>query len=106
MSLESRYKRKLLDRIEDLFPGCKIFKLDTSWQTGSPDVLILWNKHWAVLEVKRSANEKKQPNQEYFVEELDEMSFSAIIYPENEEEVLDALQSAFRPRRSSRLSQR
>ena len=56
------------------------------------------NGKWqdATLEVKRSANAEKRPNQEYYVELMDGMSFSRFICPENKEEVLDALQSAFR----------
>jgi hypothetical protein len=47
------------------------------------------------------ASASRQPNQDYYVEQLDEMSFAAYIYPENEEEVLSALQQAFEsPRRT------
>jgi hypothetical protein len=35
---------------------------------------------------------------------MNAMSFAAFIYPENEEDVLDALQQTFRPRRVSRVS--
>jgi hypothetical protein len=52
-----------------------------------------------MLEVKASADAPEQPNQEYYVNSLDAMSFAAFIYPENEEEVLDDLQSAFERRR-------
>lgn len=49
-----------------------------------------------MLEVKVSAKAPQQPNQEYYVKVFDDMSFAAFIFPENEEEVLDALQRSFR----------
>lgn len=82
-----------------MFPGCEISKMDPSYQQGFPDLLILWNDRWAVLEVKKSATADVQPNQEYFVNKFSRMSFAAYIYPENEKEVLSALQQAFKPSR-------
>ena len=87
-----------------MFPGCVIMKTDTSYQQGLPDLLILWKNFWASLEVKRSASESSQPNQDHYIERLDEMSFAAYIYPENEVEVLGALQQAFGPPRRARVS--
>lgn len=81
-------------------------KTDANYIQGFPDLLILFNAQWAALEVKASPTSPRQPNQEYYVEMLDDMSFSAFICPENKEEVLDALQRSFRPRRPSRISQR
>ena len=69
-----------------------------------PDLLIVWGKHWATLEVKTSISANIQPNQEYYVEQLGRMSFAAYIYPENEEEVLSALQQAFESPRRTRIS--
>lgn len=108
MSLESAYQAKLIKKLKRLFPDCLIQKLDTSYQQGIPDLLILWEHQWAVLEVKRKrpAASDFEPNQEWFIDHLNAMSFSACIYPENEEEVLDALQYAFQSRRETCLSQR
>jgi hypothetical protein len=92
---ENRYQARLIKRLEEVFPGCIVLKTDTSYQQGFPDLLILWCDCWASLEVKPSATFRSQPNQGYFVERLDQMSFAAYIYPENEEEVLYALQQAF-----------
>ena len=68
------------------------------------DLTLLYGKKWASLEVKASGKAPVHPNQEYFVRQLDEMSFAAIIFPENEEEILRALQQAFAPRRRTRVS--
>jgi len=58
----------------------------------------------ASLEVKASAAAAKRPNQDHFVKRLREMSFAAYIYPENEEEVLRALEQAFEPPGRTRFS--
>ena len=94
--LESGFQDKLVKELkEDILPGCMVFKMDQI--QGIPDLLILHGNKWASLECKKNANAKKQPNQEYYVGKMNEMSFSRIIYPENKEEVLNELQSAFKP---------
>lgn len=91
--LESGFQDKLRNELKELFPGCMIFKMDQI--QGIPDLLILHQDKWAALECKRSATAKKQPNQEYYVGRMNEMSFSRFICPENKEEVLSELQQAF-----------
>lgn len=94
--LESGFQDKLVKELkEDIFPGCMVFKMDQI--QGIPDLLILHNDKWASLECKKSANAKRQPNQEHYVDVMNKMSFSRFIYPENKEEVLRDLQSAFKP---------
>ena len=95
-NLEKEFQSKLNKRLKNLFDGCIVMKTDPSYIQGFPDLLILYKNKWAVLENKRSENASKQPNQEYYVELLDEMSFSRFVYPENIEEVLDELQQTFR----------
>ena len=97
--LERQFQSQLIKDLRKLFEGCVILKNDSSYLQGVPDLLILFGPHWATLEVKKSANEDRQPNQEYYVELMDQMSFSAFIYPENKKEVLNALQHAFGTRR-------
>lgn len=92
---ESSYQSKLIKKLERLFPGCVVMKNDAAYRQGFPDLTILWGDNWATLEVKASASSSCQPNQEYYVEQMNDMSFSAFIYPENEKEVLLALQEAF-----------
>jgi hypothetical protein len=97
--LESDFQKSLLADVRVMFPGCVILKNDSGYQQGIPDWLILWNDRWAVLEAKAFANAEKQPNQPWWVDHLDEMSFAAFVYPENKETVLYDLQQAFRSRR-------
>lgn len=91
--LESGFQDKLRKSLEEMFPGCMIFKMDQI--QGIPDLLVLYKNKWASLECKKSANASKRPNQEYYVERMNEMSFSSFIYPENREEVLSELRKAF-----------
>lgn len=93
--LESKFQADLIKDIKKMFPGCVVMKNDSSYIQGIPDLLVLYNDRWASLECKKSEGARKQPNQEYYVEKLDSMSFSRFIFPENKEEVLRELQSAF-----------
>lgn len=92
--LESGFQDKLRDELKTLFPGCMIFKMDQV--QGIPDLLILYKNMWAALENKKSAKAKRQPNQEYYVELMNNMSFAKFICPENKEEVLNELRKAFK----------
>jgi hypothetical protein len=99
MALESKFQSNLIKELKCLFPGCMVLKNDSNYIQGIPDLLLLYKKHWAALECKRTADSSVQPNQPYYVDLMDDMSFAAFVYPENREEVLDGLQSAFRSRR-------
>ena len=92
---ENAFQAKLIRKLKRMFPGCEVLKNDSGYKQGILDLTILWGTHWAMLEAKASRDARKRPNQDYFVEKLNGMSFAAFIYPENEEEVLAALQEAF-----------
>ena len=91
--LESGFQDNLKKEIEEMFPGCMVFKMDQI--QGIPDLLVLHNDKWASLECKTNARAAKRPNQEYYVGLMNGMSFSRFIYPENKEEVLRELQQTF-----------
>lgn len=93
--LESGFQDNVISSLKEMFPGCMVFKMDQ--KQGIPDVLVLHGKRWASLECKKFARAKRQPNQPYYVEKMNEMSFSRFISPENKEEVLSELQQAFEP---------
>lgn len=104
--LENRYQAGLIKRIKIRFPDCIVLKNDSSYMQGIPDLILLWEDRWATLEVKADEDSPEQPNQQWYVRRMDEMSFSAFIHPGNEEEVLDAIQHTFTARRKARVSKR
>ena len=93
---ENRFQSKLIEDLESRFPGCIILKNDSSYRQGIPDLTIFYQDKWATLEVKKNKNAVHQPNQDYYVDQMNKMSFSRFIYPENKEEVLHELQQAFK----------
>lgn len=92
---ESKFQSNLIKKIKNMFKDCIVMKTDPNYIQGIPDILILYKNKWASLEVKKFAGANRQPNQSYFVNIMNNMSFSRFIYPENEKEVLDELQRTF-----------
>ena len=97
--VESQYQKHVIKRLREEFPECVILKNDPDYLQGVPDLLVLYNDRWAMLEVKASAKARVQNNQAYYVDALNRMSYSSFIYPENEDKVFYDLQSAFSTRR-------
>lgn len=89
------FQEKLKKELKTRYDGCIVTKLDSSDIQGIPDLLILHNNKWATLENKRSAKATRQPNQEYYVSKMNDMSFSRFIYPENKDDVLTELDQFF-----------
>ena len=100
---ERRYQSGLIKRIKARFPGCIVVKNNPNYLQGVPDLLVLLYGGWAALEVKDTPQSPLRPNQAIFVARMAEMSFAAVIHPQNEEEVLDAIQRAFGDRRPTRV---
>lgn len=99
--LESKFQSELKKKLAERFPGCVVMKNDPNDIQGIPDLTILYNDRWATLECKRDGDAHKQPNQEYYVNMMNNMSFSRFIYPENMEEVLDEMERSFETCRDS-----
>lgn len=104
MTTESQFKIKLIRQLEELYPGAVILKNDANMHQGIPDHIILFGKRWAMFEAKRSATAPHRPNQDYFIEYLNQMSYASFVYPQNKEEFLNELQQALRPSRRTRIS--
>lgn len=96
MKRESDFQKNLKKELKNIFPGCIVTKLDSGDIQGIPDLLVLYKNKWATLENKRYAKATHRPNQDYYVETMNKMSFSRFIYPENKDTVLGELQKFFR----------
>lgn len=92
---ESQFQHNLIQKLKKRFPGCLVLKNDASYCQGIPDLSVFYGERWAALECKQSERSSHQPNQDYYVEKLNDMSFCRFIYPENEEEVLNDLERSF-----------
>ena len=92
---ENKFQSNLIRDLKKEFPGCFITKLDSSLKQGIPDLLILFRDKWATLECKRSKDASHRPNQDYYHDLFNEMSYSAFVYPENKEEIIDELRQVF-----------
>lgn len=95
MALERNFQASLIRELKDLFPGIMILKNDSSYLQGIPDLILLYGTSWASLEVKASATSRQRPNQDYYVNLMNQMSYSSFVYPENKEDVLYEIQQAF-----------
>lgn len=97
--LESKFQSRLIQELREMFPGCLVLKNDPNYIQGFPDLTVLYEDKWALLEAKRESDASHRPNQDFYVNKANQMSFARFICPENKEEVLHELQQAFQSRR-------
>ena len=96
---ESAFQKNLIREIKDRFPDAVVLKNDAKYIQGFPDLTVLYFGTWFVLECKKAISAEKQPNQKYYIDKLDKMAHAAFVSPDNKEEVLHAMEKAFRVRR-------
>lgn len=105
MRKENQFQASLIKEIKTRFPGAIVLKNDPNYIQGIPDLVVLHDDGWALLEVKRDANAPHQPNQDHYISKANEMQFGSFVYPENKEEVLNGIQESFEHQRGrSRIS--
>lgn len=92
MALESNFQARLIRQLEAEFPGAVVIKTDPNYIQGFPDLLFLQDSFWGALEVKRARNSVRQPNQQYWVQRLNLMSYSRFIHPGNAVDILEELE--------------
>jgi len=92
---ESDFQGSLIKELKKRYEGCMVLKNDPNYKQGIPDLTVLYKDRWAALECKRGEKEKHQPNQDYYVEKMNGMSYSAFIFPENKESVFHDLDALF-----------
>ena len=93
---ESAFQNQLISELKKRFEGCIVLKNDASYIQGIPDLLVLYNDIWFALECKKNELSRKQPNQEYYVKKMNDMSYAAFINPNNKEEILNDLEQTFK----------
>ena len=94
--LERDFQKSFIEELKELFKGCIVLKNDSSYIQAIPDWSIFFKDKWAALEMKRSMKASKRPNQDYYVDLMNKMSFARFVYPENKEEVLNDLKRFFK----------
>ncbi len=103
MAKENEFQASLIKEIEGRFEGSIVTKLDSGHVQGIPDLLVLYKDKWAALECKKSAKESHRPNQDWYVEHMNDMSYASFIYPENKEKVLNEIEQSFKSNRTARV---
>lgn len=106
MKKENAFQAELIKKIKDRFVGAIVLKNDSSYKQGIPDLTVLYENKWAALECKKDDKSHHQPNQDYYISKMNDMSFARFISPENQEDILNEMDEAFKPRRKSRVSRR
>lgn len=96
MSLERDFQASFISKVKSRLPEAIVLKNDAGYISGIPDLIVLNGSKWAAVECKRAKNAKHQPNQDYYVEKMNDMAYAAFVYPENEERVLDEIQQTLR----------
>lgn len=94
---ERKFQAQVIKKLKEMFPESIILKNDPTYLQGIPDLLILNDNKWGMIEVKDSKDEPYRPNQPYYLAKCKKMSFSATIYPENMKECLNDIQQALQP---------
>lgn len=92
---ESSFQKSLINELKEKFKGCMIMKNDPNYIQGIPDLIVLFKDKWACLECKKDKTANIQPNQKYYVDKMNEMSYASFVYPENKETVLNELEQTF-----------
>lgn len=87
--LERDFQKKIKKEIKEHIKDSIVIKMDANDIQGIPDILVLHKNKWATLEFKKSKNAQIRDNQKFYVDKMDKMSFSKIIYPENYKTILD-----------------
>ena len=93
---ESMFQAQVKQELKERFPGCIILKNDPSSLQGIPDLSIFYGQRWGMLEIKNDVDAPHQPNQDYYINKLNDMSFAAFINPENKEAVLDEMERSLK----------
>lgn len=90
---ESAFQLKLIKEIESIIPGSIVLKGNSAFIQGFPDLVVLLpNGKWCCLECKKSEDAQHQPNQDYYIDFLNDGGYASFIFPNNKEDILNDIQ--------------
>ena len=93
---ESTFQKIFLDKVRELVPGCIAMKNDAQYIQGIYDWTIQKGSKAAALEIKKSKDAPHRPNQDYYINKINEQGgFGRFVYPENEKQVLEDIVNFF-----------
>lgn len=92
---ECQYQRRIIRRIYREYPEVVVVRTNPQLQQGIPDLIVLSRRNWVALELKRSRTARHRPNQSYWLDRLGLIGFARFLYPENEQEVFNEIQTLF-----------
>lgn len=97
--LEAEFQAAFVKRIRKSFNRALVLKNDSGYLQGIMDLTIILPGVIVFIEVKPYVGAPYEPNQEYYLDLVQQFGFfSVTLYPENEEEVFRAIQETQRPR--------
>mgnify|MGYP003608343340 CR=1 FL=1 len=94
--LERDFQKNLIQELKERFPACVVMQNASSYIQEIPDLTVLYRDRCVVPELKPASGSSRRPNQSFYVEKLNEMSYAAYIHPGNKEQVLDEVQRSFK----------
>lgn len=94
--LERDFQKTFIAKVKKILPNCIVLKNDSKQLQGIPDWLITDEGIAMFFEIKVSQHATRQPNQEYYIDYINEHNgYARFVYPENMEEILNEIQRTF-----------
>lgn len=91
--LEKDFQKEFIRQIKLTLPNSIAIKNDANYLQGFPDWTVIDGPRVYIFEAKAFKDANRQPNQEYYVNAINEAGgFARFVYPENMQEVLDEIQ--------------
>lgn len=96
MAKESDFQKEVAGWLRK--QGCRVIKQDPAIgkQKGIPDLLLLKEGWWGMLEIKAAKNSSHQPGQDDWVAWADDNSYGKFVYPGNWEQIKEELEEILR----------
>jgi hypothetical protein len=95
MGPETTFRNNFVGWLFSEFPDVEIKPNTGCGIQGYPDVTVRLNGRNAYLEFKQTCSAKLQPNQQWYITELNKNEFARFVYPENAEVVMEGLSEYF-----------